>query len=530
MSLLPPLSSYCGADGVDDWPPARWREELDGTSVLVFIHDVFLIALSRGHIGISDVAVLVVDECHHAVGNHPYYRIMEHHYHRAKRAGLPVPRVLGLSASLVIRAVRVAQFRAERAQLERTMDAAVETAEELQLAQFVSSASERIVLFPSRGPEIACSDLGGVVGTAMQQLAAVHWRAADTIIADPALDANSKQTSLDSLKKDYKYFSNDVFGTVSALQELGLYSVVRMQRPLEQELARKLVRDGDWYDPAVKAEMGGIAGQRLQEVAALAGLQMLDWRGGEPERALAFSSPKVAVLAAELRARAAGGQMRCIVFVQRQLVAQALALLLASLELPGVTGVDYAFSGSRGRNVKDAGDRAEISSIKRRLRGVLMRFRNGDINVLVSTSVVEEGLDIPSCNLVIKFDFPTTFRSYIQSKGRARKEGSDYLLLVEEGDVAKEASYREWQAVYRMSMEECHARQQPEDAGEAEGEEEEFYSLGTARISGSQAQVVINQYLQKIPVDSFTRLTAAWTVARPRPQPQVAFKRASKPS
>ena len=34
-------------------------------------------------------------------------------------------------------------------------------------------------------------------------------------------------------------------------------------------------------------------------------------------------------------------------------------------------------------------------------------------------------------------------------------------------------------------------------------------------------QVIINQYLQKIPVDKFTRLTAAWTVDRPQPSVQV---------
>ena len=33
----------------------------------------------------SDVALLVVDECHHTVGNHSYARIMEQHYHRVAK-------------------------------------------------------------------------------------------------------------------------------------------------------------------------------------------------------------------------------------------------------------------------------------------------------------------------------------------------------------------------------------------------------------------------------------------------------------
>ena len=40
-------SSFCGADGVDEWTEGQWASKLRTTTVLVFIHDVFLIALSR---------------------------------------------------------------------------------------------------------------------------------------------------------------------------------------------------------------------------------------------------------------------------------------------------------------------------------------------------------------------------------------------------------------------------------------------------------------------------------------------------
>jgi endoribonuclease Dicer len=37
---------------------------------------------------------------------------------------------------------------------------------------------------------------------------------------------------------------------------------------------------------------------------------------------------------------------------------------------------------------------------------------------------------VPSCNLIIRFDPSATVRSFIQSRGRARKQNSDYVLLV----------------------------------------------------------------------------------------------------
>lgn len=53
------------------------------------------------------------------------------------------------------------------------------------------------------------------------------------------------------------------------------------------------------------------------------------------------------------------------------------------------------------------------------------------VTVLVATSVAEEGLDIRQCNVVLRFDLAKTVLAYIQSRGRARKPGSDYILMVE---------------------------------------------------------------------------------------------------
>ena len=145
-----PTGSYCGASGVDDWGKERWDRELRTHSVMVLIHQVFLNAVAHGFIPFSNLALLVIDECHHAVKNHPYSKIMKEWYHKAKKRGDSVPRVLGLSASIVVKAVKKEKFREEKAKLEKMMDAEVETADGISIELFVESASERIVRYEKR--------------------------------------------------------------------------------------------------------------------------------------------------------------------------------------------------------------------------------------------------------------------------------------------------------------------------------------------------------------------------------------------
>ena len=73
----------------------------------------------------------------------------------------------------------------------------------------------------------------------------------------------------------------------------------------------------------------------------------------------------------------------------------------------------------------------------------MMKFRNSKINCLFATSVAEEGLDIPDCNLVIRFDLYDTLIQYIQSRGRARHVNSRYVHMLEEFNQDQEQIIKE---------------------------------------------------------------------------------------
>lgn len=65
-------------------------------------------------------------------------------------------------------------------------------------------------------------------------------------------------------------------------------------------------------------------------------------------------------------------------------------------------------------------------------KDTIRRFRQGHLNLLISTSVAEEGLDIPECNLVVRYGLLTNEIAQIQAIGRARARNSQYSVVAPE--------------------------------------------------------------------------------------------------
>ncbi|KAL9131198.1 MAG: hypothetical protein Q9217_000800 [Psora testacea] len=164
---------------------------------------------------------------------------------------------------------------------------------------------------------------------------------------------------------------------------------------------------------------------------------------------------------------------------------------------------ESSFSG-KSRSISDL---AEIKNQKETLED----FRQGRRNLVVTTSALEEGIDVAKCSVVICFERPRNLKSFIQRRGRARKAESMYAIMFEEGCDPNAVST--WQnmehEMRQLYMEEMRklqmlqVREAEESGYRIFGVEETGYDLWRINcwyspLTGNRAKLTLNDAVQHL--------------------------------
>lgn len=204
-----------------------------------------------------------------------------------------------------------------------------------------------------------------------------------------------------------------------------------------------------------------------------------------------------------------------VIFVDKPFVAKVLFYLLNE-----ISNHDEHLNFLSPLYTIERSDSGDSESEHRKQEEVLKRFRIHECNLLISTAVLEEGIDIPKCNFVMRYDFPKTYQSYVQCKSRARAVDAVHVLLIPQETsnnfIKKLARYR---CVEKILLNKC-SNLEPNENEEMEadtyGELIPWYkpleSEDSARVTFNSAISLVNRYCAKLPSDTFTRLTPEWSI------------------
>ncbi|WP_254864392.1 DEAD/DEAH box helicase [Halovivax gelatinilyticus] len=383
---------------------ALWNE----ATIVMATPQVIENDLVGSRISLADVTHLTFDECHRATGDYAYNYIAER-YHEDARS----PLVTGMSAS---------PGGDEEAILEvcenlGLHEVTVMTREDADVEEFTHDTDvewERIEL-PDEVLEIRDA-LNEVITDRLEKLKELGV-ARSTQPDQSQKDLNRMRAELQKLinndqSEGYKGMSAhaEVMKLRQAVTLVETQSVEALRRYFERQ--RNQARSSG----ASKASQRLVSDPRVREAM----------RRAEKFDQLHPKYRKTRMLLAETLGL--DGGERVIVFTESRDTAEALT------EFLGESFDARRFVGQGDREGSDGMTQTEQQS-------ALEAFRAGEFEVLVSTSVAEEGLDVPDVDLVLFYEpVPTAIRS-IQRKGRTGRQSEGRVVVLMAEDTRDEAYF-----------------------------------------------------------------------------------------
>ncbi len=352
-----------------------------------------------GRYSLTDVVLLVVDECHRAVGNYAYVFLADLYCNTAKN-----PLVLAMTASPGGDPLKVQEV-CNNLHIE-AVETRVETDEDV-LPYIHEREIHYIDVYLPPELQEALVTLRGLVESRLEQLAKLNYQVpkADKL-SIKALNALNAQIQQRIQSRDPSGFmAASLHAECMKLRHAISLAETQGSEALKLYLAR-LGAEGasSAGSKASKRLVSDPAYRRLVETAA-------GWREE--------LHPKVSIVRELVEAQlAAHPESRIIVFATYRDTVQTLVDTLRAAGIPC-----ERFVGQASRD-------AERGLSQKEQIATLARFRAGELKCLIATSVGEEGLDVPSTDMVIFYEaVPSEIRS-IQRKGRTGRSGSGTIIVL----------------------------------------------------------------------------------------------------
>ena len=379
-----------------------WREN----KIIVSTPQVIRNDLRAGRFGLEEVSLIVFDEAHRAVGNYAYVDVAAAYKEVRDRLVLGMTASPGSSAEKILEVCGNLGITAVEIRTEYDAD----------VVPYVHGlAFERI---PIEAPDVSKeirARLETVFDEQVARLKKIGFLQGKPrpSVKDLIAAGNEARRVLDQGTKDGR-----MYGAVTA-QAIAMKANHAIELAETQGLAAlRSYFERMEADARSKADVQFLKHAKVQEAIALA-------RDTEVEH------PKLRKTAWIVREQLlAKPDAKVIVFAHYRDTADRVTQELS--RIPGVRPMRFVGQSTRGDDV-GLSQKEQVE--------ILERFKKGEVNVIVATSIGEEGLDIPQVDLVVFYEpVPSEIRT-IQRRGRTGRNAAGRVVMLVTKDTRDEAYF-----------------------------------------------------------------------------------------
>lgn len=356
-------------------------------------------------------------------------------YHERKQKNLSVPCILGLTASPVMKSDPQSLDK-----IEATLDATCRTPKkhrsELRLQVNLPVLSN--VYYTALPPSAMLTGYTRTIASLGQAFGNLKIED-DPYVLDLVGQGTEKSLrKLDKIRMNHKTWSQQQMKTLhttslKVCEELGAWAADHYISSVVLKLLKLAEDDRD------SNGVWDVSSAEKQYLAkAMKTVEIIDRSHSDLPSEMPLLSDKVVRLVETILREGPG--ISGIVFVQeRALVAVLAHILSIHPDLRERLRVGTMIGTSVSPHRRNVGDLVDIDMQK----DTLLLFKSGSINLVVATSVLEEGIDVPVCNLVICFHKPANLKSFVQRRGRARHQESKLILMTADSRADKLSEWQE---------------------------------------------------------------------------------------
>ncbi|MBA0728554.1 hypothetical protein Golax_001444, partial [Gossypium laxum] len=416
------VKQYYGDKWVNEWNSEYWEKDIKEHDVLVMTPQILLDALWKAFLSLEMVSLMIIDECYHATGNHPFAKIMKvgnpnpEFYHKSNNK----PKIFGMTASPVVSKGALSNNDCEDqiSELENVMDCMIYTIEDMtEMETYVPTAKESCRFFD---PTRFCS-------SGLKAMIKASWLEIDASLSTLQGSIQTSYTDMDDkFKALHKRSSNDHAKILHCLDDLGLICAYEAVKVCLENIPDTKEECEAYKEVVLQCK------RFLNEVLQIIGesLPLGDENflnsGFDYLKAVdsGYISPKLHELIEFFLSLGEPSQVLCLVFVERIVTAKVIERFVKKVSCLSCLVVSCL-----------TGSNTSVDSMAPKIqKETLESCQSGKVNLLFATDVVEEGIHIPNCSCVIRFDLPKTVLSYVHSRGRTRQSGSQFIMMLERGN------------------------------------------------------------------------------------------------